>query len=84
MANPPAFRCGLSALMVGTTTIISPMRSRLSLSSSEARRPKWPWRADFKAVCAKGGLAVEEMRLPAPEDVRLLTIMRASDVEESE
>ena len=49
-----------------------------------ADQTQWPWRADFKAVCAKGGLAVEEMRLPAPEDVRLLTIMRASDVEESE
>ena len=46
-----------------------------------ADQTQWPWRADFKAVCAKGGLAVEEMRLPAPEDVWLLTIMRASDVE---
>ena len=44
-----------------------------------ADQTQWPWRADFKVACAEGGLVVEEMKLPAPEDVRLLTIFREGD-----
>ena len=42
-----------------------------------ADQTQWPWRADFEAACAEGGLVVEDVPLPAPEDVRLLSVMRA-------
>ena len=44
-----------------------------------ADQTQWPWRADFAALCAEGGLAVEDVELPAPEDVRLLSITRSED-----
>jgi len=45
-----------------------------------ADQAQWPWRADFQAACAQGGLLVEDMKLPGPEDVRLLTVGRAADL----
>ena len=42
---------------------------------------QWPWRADFSVACAAVGLVVDDATLPAPEDVRLLSITRAEDQE---
>ena len=42
---------------------------------------QWPWRADFTVACAAEGLVVDDAKLPAPEDVRLLSITRADDQE---
>ena len=49
-----------------------------------ADQTQWPWRADFHEACARSGLVVEEIKLPAPEDIRLLTIFRdaPNDMEE--
>ena len=40
---------------------------------------QWPWRADFAVACAEEGLVVDDAKLPAPEDVRLLSITRVDD-----
>ena len=37
-----------------------------------ADQTQWPWREEFRAACAEGGLEVSEMPLPGPEDVKLL------------
>lgn len=46
-----------------------------------ADQTQWPWRAEFEAVCAKGGLAVAQIPLPGAEDVQLLSIQRAMPTE---
>ena len=44
-----------------------------------ADQTQWPWRADFEAICAKGGLGVIDMPLPGAEAVRLLSIQRLTE-----
>ena len=46
-----------------------------------ADQTQWPWRPDFTVACAAEGLVVDDAKLPAPEDVRLLSITRADDQE---
>ena len=45
-----------------------------------ADQTQWPWREEFRAACAEGGLEVSEMPLPGPEDVKLLSITRAAEI----
>jgi len=57
------------------------------LSAEDARcliadQTQWPWRAEFEAVCAKGGLAVAQVPLPGAEDVLLLSIQKATTGED--
>lgn len=57
------------------------------LSAEDARcfiadQTQWPWRAEFEAVCAKGGLAVAQVPLPGAEDVQLLSIQKATTGED--
>ena len=46
-----------------------------------ADQTQWPWRDEFRQVCAQGGLEVSEMALPGPQDIRLLSITRGGDTE---
>ena len=42
-----------------------------------ADQTQWPWREMFEQACGKGGLTVESMPIPGPEEVLLLSVERA-------